>query len=268
MKTRSQRSLLLAFIISIASCGVIGIYCLLIGNMGNLEARILLTSTTVGGGSILGLVGAIPWERRRWHPLGPVSVLGTSVGVIFCLYAIWLDPRYDSEFWKLMGTSCVVGVALPHIALLSLARLRRQYGWIRRMTIVAIIPFASGIIFMIVVEDSWLYGDTMWRAIGIFSIATACGTIAVPIMHRVSAIRVREDIKTTDLILSLTCPRCEKTQQLPAGRSRCEQCKLQFRIEIEEEQCVTCGYPLYRLTSAACPECGTPISQSAAKQNT
>lgn len=262
MKTRTQRSLLLAFIVSIASCGVIGIYCLLIGRMGPLEGRILGTASAVGGGSILGLVGAIPWERRRWYPLGPISVLGTSFALILILYAIWMDP-HNNDFWQVMGVACVVGVALPHIALLSLARLRRQYGWIRRMTIVAIVLLASGIIYIIVQNDQRWYADSIWRAIGVFSIATACGTIAIPIMHRVSAIRVREEIKTTELMLSLTCPRCQKTQQLPAGRSRCEQCKLQFRIEIEEEQCVTCGYPLYRLTSAACPECGTPISQSA-----
>ena len=33
-----------------------------------------------------------------------------------------------------------------------------------------------------------------------------------------------------------------------------------FRIEIEEAACATCGYPLYKLTSDRCPECGTPIT--------
>ena len=261
MRTRTQRSLLLAFVISIACCGVVGIYCLLIGRMGSMEGRILATTTAVSGASILGFAGAIPWEHRRWHPLGPLAVLSTAVAMVLVLVAVWLRPSSRSSYYEVMGVSCVIGVALPHIALLSLARLKRQYGWVRRMTIVAIILLATSIIYVIVADPSWQAQRFWIRLMGIFSILSACGTIAVPIMHRVSAIRVREEVKTVELLLTLTCPRCEKPQQLPAGRSRCTQCGLKFRIDIEEEQCRKCGYPLYRLTSAVCTECGTPIAE-------
>ena len=36
-----------------------------------------------------------------------------------------------------------------------------------------------------------------------------------------------------------------------------------FVIEIEENVCEKCGYPLYKLESAACPECGTAVYSSA-----
>ena len=261
MRTRTQRSLLLAFVISIACCGVVGIYCLLIGRMGSLERQILATASVVGGASILALTGAIPWERSRWHPIGPLGVLSTALAMVLLLIAVWLQPSSRTSFYEAMGVSCVIGVALPYIGLLSLARLRRQYGWVRRMTIVAIILLATSISYVIVVDPSWQAQRFWMRLIGIFSILSACGTIAVPIMHRVSVIRVREEVKTVELLLTMTCPRCEKPQQLPAGRSRCTQCGLKFRIDIEEEQCKTCGYPLYLLTSAVCPECGTPIAE-------
>lgn len=261
MRTRTQRSLLLAFVISIACCGVLGIYCLLIGRMGSIEERILGTAAAVGGASILGLACAVPWERRRWHPLGPIGVLSTTVAMVLMLVAIWVEPSFKTSFYEALGVSCVIGVALPHIGLLSLARLKRQYGWLRRMTIVAIVLLAASIIYVILSNSSWP-GEEFWmRLIGVFSILSACGTIAVPVMHRMSVIRAREDVKTVELSLTLTCPRCAKTQQLPAGRSKCGQCGLKFRIDIEEELCRTCGYPLYRLTSAVCPECGTPIAE-------
>ncbi len=62
-----------------------------------------------------------------------------------------------------------------------------------------------------------------------------------------------------DMSLSLTCPRCSKTQQLGVGRSRCGGCGLRFLIDIEEEHCGKCGYALHKLESAVCPECGTPV---------
>ncbi|UCC31673.1 MAG: hypothetical protein JSU86_05215, partial [Phycisphaerales bacterium] len=248
--------------------GLVGIYCLVVGRMGWLEERVLGTTAVVGTASILGLASAIPWERRRWHPIGPVGLAAVAVALVLVLVAIWVDlpwPRPAREaFYKTMGVACVVGIALPHVGLLSLARLRREYGWVRRCTAYVIAALAAMIAFTIITEIDGR-DDEWFRAMGVVGITVVCGTIAVPVLHRVSAIRVREAIRTVELLLSITCPRCNKTQDLPVGRSKCAQCGLKFLIEIDEEHCQTCGYPLYRLESTACPECGTPIRQDTAQ---
>ena len=226
MRTRTPRSLLLAFVVSIACCPVLGIYCLLIGRMGSIEFRILATAADVSAASILGFAGAIPCERRCWNPLGPLGVLSTAIALVLVLLAIWVKPSFKNSFYEAVGVSCVIGVALPHIGLLSLARLQLQYGWVRRMTIVAIILLAASIIYLIVASPIWPAVNFWERLIGVFSILYGCGTITVPIMHRVSSIRVREEVKTVEFLLTMTCPRCEKPQQLPAGRSKCMQCGL------------------------------------------
>jgi len=259
MRSQTQRGLLFGFIGSILSCGLVGIYCLVIGQMGSFEARVLGTTAVVGAASILGLACAVPWERHRWHPIGPVGVAAVAVALLLVLFAIWGEPwrwRWEVEFFKTMGIACVAGVALPHVALLSLARLRNEYGWVRRVTVIIVAMLGGVIAYVILAEP---YGDTWPRAIGVLAIADVCGTIAVPILHRVSTIRTRESVRTVELAVSLTCPRCEKVQELLVGRSCCAECGLKFKIEIEEENCPTCGYPLYRLESSICPECGTPI---------
>ena len=262
MKSQTQRTLLLAFVISIACCGAMGVYCLLVGRMGSLEARILGTTSVVGAASILGLVSAIPWERRHWHPIGPLAMMTVAVALGLVVVLIWgdLSTRKWEALYKATFLMCVAGVALPHISLLSLARLRRQYCWIRRVTIILITLLAGLISYMILFEQE----DEYWfRLIGILAIGDVCGTISVPILHRVSAIKVREGIRTVELRLSLICPRCDKAQELPVGRCTCVECGLKFNIEIEEAHCTVCSYPLYRLESAVCPECGTPIAQNA-----
>jgi DNA-directed RNA polymerase subunit RPC12/RpoP len=40
------------------------------------------------------------------------------------------------------------------------------------------------------------------------------------------------------------------------GDSKCGNCGLKFRIEIEEPRCARCGYLLWQLTERRCPECG------------
>ncbi len=261
MRSRTQRALLLGFISSIVCCGLAGIYCLLLGRFGQLEGRILTTTGAVAAAAILGLAAAVPWERHRWPPIGLLGFMATSLAFVLVLLAVWGDidsaaPWFD----KTMYLACVVAVALPYAGLLSLARLRRTYEWARVATVVSIVLLAAQISFTILAEVN---EEPWFRAMGALAIVSVCGTLAVAVLHRVSAIRVREGIRTVELALSLTCPRCDRTQQLPVGRSKCVECGLRFSIEIEEEHCEKCGYPLYKLASAVCPECGTPISKAA-----
>lgn len=250
----------MSFLASIAACGACGIFFLVIGNIGWLGGRILGTTSIFGAASILGLASAVPWERRRWHPIGPAGMGAVAVALVLVLIAIWIEPSWRQEwFYDLLGVACVIGVALPHAGLLSLARLRPQYRWVRVASVTGICLLASLITVVILTEPR---GDKWFRGMGALAIVVVCGTIAMPIMHRVSAIRVRESVTTVQLALSITCPRCDLTQELSVGRSKCASCSLGFRIEIEEAQCRTCGYPLHGLESAVCPECGTPLSQS------
>lgn len=260
IRSQTQRALLFAFIASIAGCGLCGIYVLIVGNFGELEGKVLATTASVGAAAILALAAAIPWERRRWPPIGLLGLISVAVALTLMLILIWTDAWSIHRYGETLLTACVLAVALPHIGLLSLARLASGFEWIRYGTIIAIAALGGLITFMIWLKSS---NDEMWRLVGVLAILDACGTIATPVLHRVSAIRLREGVQTVELMLSLTCPRCRAAQTLGVGRSRCGKCGLRFNIEIEEEHCRKCGYSLYQLTSAVCPECGTPILESA-----
>lgn len=260
MKSQTQKSLLFAFIASISLCGLVGIYCLLVGQLGEFEARILLSTAAIGAASILALAAAIPWERKRWQPLGPVGIVVVAATLVQTLCAIWIDRYVDSEgAMKTLGISTTFAVALPHLGLLSLARLRRGYEWVRIATIISIAILACLICFMILAEAN---DEGLFRLLGTFSILDVCGTITIPILHRVSAVTTRESIRSAALEISMTCPRCEKTAVRPVGRSHCPHCGLVVDIEIEEEHCPKCGYVLFGTVSSQCPECGAAISKS------
>jgi rRNA maturation protein Nop10 len=271
MKSQSQRTLLFSFLASIATCGALGVYCLLLGNLGQTEAKILGSTALIGAASILGLVGVMSWEHRRWHPLGLIGVCLAAFALASTLIMIWSRDlglpflENTEEFWKLVGIAWVLAIACPHISLLSFARLHAHYLWIRRATIIAITLLAGLVILFIITEGDG--GELLIRLIGILAIADVCGTLAMPILHRVSSIRTREAVRTVELRVTLTCPRCDLAQTLAVGRSSCTGCGLRFAIEIEEDLCEKCGYPLYRLESAVCPECGTSIARPAPTKN-
>jgi hypothetical protein len=262
LELKTQRYLLNSFIASISLCGLIGIFCLLLGEMSAFVARVLGTTGTVGAASILALAAAIPWERKRWPPIGLLGVMVVAIAMVLMLVLIWFEPYSTKNvqvFLKVLFGACILAVALPHIGLLSLARLNRGYEFVRLGTVAVIALLAVLLILMLVFDIG--ESDLLIRLIGTLGILDVCGTIAVPILHRVSRIQSDESAVTTRLELSLTCPRCETTQVLPAGRSNCATCGLRFKIEIEEEHCPKCGYVLYLTTASNCPECGTPVLQ-------
>jgi ribosomal protein L37E len=263
--SKTQRTLLLSFLASIAACGMVGVYCLVAGNLGRIEGAVLVSVALVGAASILGLACAITWERRRWHPIGPIGVLCVLFTFAVSLALIWLDAyaiRTPNWVWKIMASSWTVAVAVPHAGLLALARLRTGYCWVRRWTIVCIAGTAALIVYLIIDDPTpFEVFRQLMRLLGVLAIGVVCGTLAIPILHRVSSIRTREAVRTTELRLELKCPRCLTQQHVPAGHSKCVSCGLKLKIEIEEEQCATCGYPLYKLESSQCPECGTPIAR-------
>jgi hypothetical protein len=220
--------LLFGFIASVSLCGLVGVYCLLLGSWGQLQARVLGTTATIAAASILGLISAIPWERRIWPPVGLLGCSAVSVALVQGLIAIWLPNLPNDEFMKSLGVACVVAVALPLVGLLALVRLRPEYLWVRLVTVAAIAVHAGQWTLTIVGE---LEGEFWFRTMGVTAIAGVCGTIAVAVLHRVSAIPATgTGLSDT---LSARCPRCGHGQQLPVGRSTCCKCGLGFRIEID-----------------------------------
>jgi len=259
MRSQTQRSFLFAFIASISLCGAIGVYCLLVGEFTSLVGQILGTTASVAGASLLALASAVPWERKRWQPIGPLGMLAAAVWLTLMLCLIWIDRFVNEEaLVKATVVATVIAIALPHAGLIGLARLRREYDWVR-MGNVASIALLAGLIICAVLFE--IDDEFLLRVIGALAIVDVCTSVAIPILHRVSAIHEHDSIRTTTLEVSLTCPRCSKTHSLPIGRSACPSCGLRFKLEIEEEHCEQCGYVLFGIESPVCPECGKPIQR-------
>lgn len=259
MRSQTQRSFLFAFIASISSCGVIGIYCLLVGEFTSLVGQILASTASVAGASLLALASALPWERKRWQPIGPLGMLAAAIWLTLILCLIWID-RFPDEEWRVKATIIltVFAIALPHAGLIGLARLRREYGWVRIGNVASIALLAAMIILSVVFE---INEDFWYRVIGALAILDVCSSVAIPILHRVSAINEHEAIRTTVLEVTLICPRCSTSHSATVGRSECPSCGLRIKLEIEEENCEHCGYVLYGIESAVCPECGKAIKR-------
>ncbi len=267
MAVRNQtiRTLLFGFIASISACGLVGVYILALGNMGSTEGKIIVTTLTVAAIFLLGLFASVPTARRCCHPLGPVALCFLIAPLVLTVWYIWAERYISSyeygffrEYERFLGFSWTAGITLPILGLVAIARLKRQYEWIRITTVCVGLLLSAQIslsIFWDINVEEW------YRGMGILAILTTCGLISLPILHRISSIPLVERVHTSKLEIALTCPRCSRAQVIEAGGAVCVACGLKINVEIEEEQCRRCGYPLYKIDSAVCPECGTPIAR-------
>ncbi|HMN95102.1 MAG TPA: hypothetical protein PKC43_01935 [Phycisphaerales bacterium] len=95
-------------------------------------------------------------------------------------------------------------------------------------------------------------------AAGIFG-WIACAAAARSANRRAAADRTARDTISPSAKLLLGCPKCSAALSLPQGVHVCPHCRFALRVAFEEPRCL-CGYALYRITGATCPECGRPVA--------
>jgi len=178
--------------------------------------------------------------------------------------------------WGLFGQSSQDGYArwfLPSCALAAFAAFTTDVALLHRIVLhgmYARIVRGAAIAAM----GMLLGGVALWCIVGSISsmpgmrtpfwplVTVVClGThVALPVLARADARRERARVAAAHdrALATLQCVRCGQWMQMHSGKAACPRCKSIITLEFEEPRCA-CGYPLHRLTSANCPECGTGI---------
>lgn len=211
---------------SIAVNAALGIYALLVGELGPTQGKILVTSLSFSGASMLALACAPAWERGRLGPVPPVGVAASVAGFALLAASAWLD--FDVEpLWKTGYTLVVVGAAAAYASLLTLARLAPRFRW----------TFWSAFLLTYVlagmfVSLTWGEWSSEWfgRWLGVVAVLVAAFTAATPILHRVSRqeLAAAEQRKARRVAL---CPGCGSTVAAAADEeAACSRCGVRFRV--------------------------------------
>ena len=228
-ETGRQRALLWSFIGSILLCAITGIIGLLLDTWGPLQERVLSTTASVAGASVLALVSTIPWQRRLWHPIGPLGCIMAAVALLLIQMGIWGNFEPHTWFKNALPISIVLSIALSTGAALSLARLTRSYEPARLATAALLTTYTAMLVYSILNDPAYPWWN---RAMGIIGILTATGLVATPILHRLSDMPLDGSLEGLADNIELTCPRCGEQQALPVGKSTCSNCGLEIRIAL------------------------------------
>lgn len=186
-----KKFFLYLLICSIALSALMGIWAILSGEFGQLQERILGTTLTVVGTSILGLAcGAfLESPRSRGTPLFVVPLAGIILAVLSALITmlmLWdlISWRFEGVY-KTLFVSTIFSFSLAQLSLLSLARLAGRFRWALITAYAVVLALASIISLIIVFEPSTSDGTVM-RLIGVLAVVDSALTVMMPIFHRLS----------------------------------------------------------------------------------
>jgi hypothetical protein len=177
-----KKGFLYALIGSVSCSALLGIAAILIGDFGEFEIRILLTTLTISAASVCGLsCGAVLEAGRK--PLVPVAGIALSLlAAVLIILGIWAESERET-YWKATASCGILAVASSHVALLLLARLSPRFAWAQPAAHVAVY-------FVALIFIAMIWGDfddgIPFQVLGIAAILDAAITIVIPVLHRLS----------------------------------------------------------------------------------
>lgn len=194
------RRALHVLIVSVSLSALLGVVALLSGDFGDLEIRVLLSTLSVSGASILAMASAAAWERQSGRPWAAVGIGASIAGFSLVLIGIWLEVGED-VLWKFAGGLITLGCAGAHGSLLRLARLAPPHRWVVVTTLGIAALLTLLIEFLILIEGD---GEGVWRVIGALAILVTTGSLVTAILQRLD----RRGVEPAPLVVH--CPHCDE----------------------------------------------------------
>lgn len=241
------------------------------------DERLLGTSGVVAAGCLATLVAAFVADQGRFLRWMHVGMAVGWCGVACWIGLIWLSPAISWEqeevIARVAGGFSVPATAIVFVGMTMFPRARGTGVLLARWstaTLVAfwasfgefaiVLPDAADVIIDLVLGQQWFA-----RMVGASAVLVAAGTVAQPVLIRLgrSTEGTEGAIRGRRTPVACRCPRCAAECALDANvDAACAACGLRIRVELEEPRCA-CGYLLYGLESPGCPECGSPVPESA-----
>lgn len=190
-----KKYFLRTLVIALSISGLIGIFIFLVGDFGETEAQLLLTTLSIGGFSLTGLCSTTIQNRNNLKSFSIIGMTVSLIGFLFTIGAIWEFVDFE-DIWRVVMIFIILSVAIAHASLLL--QIRPKTDNIKYL-LIATLVFISFVTIMLIKSTLTEFDESefYFRLLGVFSILDVLGTIVTPILNRIS------DIQNKNLILTL-----------------------------------------------------------------
>jgi hypothetical protein len=226
------------FFASVAINAILGIIALLVGDFGEVQGKVLMTSLSVSAASVMSLA-MFPARERGLLGIVPDAGIALSIaGFGLLVILVWTEFQEDS-LARIVGSVLTFAVAAGYASLIALATVRPKYEFVVRAAY-----GLAAVLSILIVSAIWGEpSDRIWmRVMGVISILLAAATVSIPVLHRLS----RSEDEQTEALLASEYERIYMDQLpticLNCGASgisldeeqtyECDVCEARFRVEI------------------------------------
>ncbi|KQO99778.1 hypothetical protein [Leifsonia sp. Leaf264] len=190
--SRWRRIAVIAIVVSFSITALVGILSLLVGSLGDVQWRILSTTSLVGTFSVLALCHlAVVAGAYRW--IAAAGLLVSALALLIGLGMIWApdDWGFRSTLgWQSFGITAILAVSAAHAnLLLILGRRRRAVVRIGLWVTIGLIALLATLLVLEIATEWGISSDGFTRLIGTVAILDVLGTVVVPVL----AIFLRDD---------------------------------------------------------------------------
>lgn len=235
-----RRGLLHSLVGALVAGAVTGIAVFILGDFGELEMKILITTLSLTFFSVTSLCCTAVLERRRGGLLAVPGLVASVVGLGWSLAVIW--PEWDSELMvKTLVILIILAFSFGQSCMLALPRLKAQLAWMFPVSLACIFSLAALLSLMIIFEWD---DELLFRLAGVLGILDAGMTLAIPLVFKLTGKAPPEQVplegaaETGGLTIELSCPRCGRQGVYPLGAIECPECSLRIRVEVDEQSSV------------------------------
>ena len=178
-----KRYFLISLIIALSVSALIGIVIFLIGDFGDTEAQILLTTLSIGGYSLTGLCAATIFYKEHLKPFAVFGMVVSVLGFLTTVVGIWELVQLE-DIWKPLVIFIILSFGTAHSSLLLLIEPMSdpiRYALYATLMFIAIVSFMLIVATLQEFENS----EFFFRLLGVFAILDVLGTIATPLWNKV-----------------------------------------------------------------------------------
>jgi hypothetical protein len=173
---------------SLVATAALAVGTLLLGDFGETEGRILLTTASISFFGLLGLPAGVLLDQRRRRPLAIAELVTASLAFLLALNLIWIqwDDARDAD-WKSFVVATTVAGALTQAAGVEARRRQTDPAWVSR---VALASHATAALLATLVAGAALAeidSGGYYRGLGAVAVANVLLVALQPVLHRMAA---------------------------------------------------------------------------------
>jgi hypothetical protein len=198
LKSNSRKLFLRSLISSLVVSALVGIFVILFGDFGETEAKILLTTCSIGIYSLVGLCTSALYENKK-SSFGLIGTYVSLLAFIYTLTMIWVTFPEEMIYSHLLGLFMVASFSFAHSSLILLINTNQKIIKMSKyLTVILIFIVASMLTYLIFqdfniykhihirlfFQDFFIDEELFFRLLGVFAILDALATLLTPLLKK------------------------------------------------------------------------------------